>query len=60
MQREIVTSSPVLDVQGDLVQVGWARQPLWDCNLEDARFYALRPLQRFRFKRWDCYGVTTP
>ena len=36
------------------------RQPLLDCNLEDARFYRLRPLQRFRIKRWDYYAVFTP
>jgi hypothetical protein len=33
---------------------------LLDCNLESARFYALRPLQRFRIKRWDYYAVFTP
>jgi hypothetical protein len=60
MQREIVERTPLLSQQGDLMQVGWARQPLLDCNLEMARFYALRPLQRFRMKRWDYYGVTTP
>ena len=38
---------------GSLADVGWARQPLLDCNLENARFYALRSLQRFRIKRWD-------
>jgi hypothetical protein len=31
-----------------------------DCNLENARFYALRPLQRFRIKRWDYYAIFTP
>ncbi len=59
-QRELGGASPLLDAQGNLVQVGWARQPLLDCNLEAARFYALRPLQHFRIKRWDYYGVTTP
>ncbi|HDD25074.1 MAG TPA: DUF2804 domain-containing protein [Chloroflexi bacterium] len=51
---------PLLDEQGNLTQIGWARQPLLDCNLEAARFYALRFLQRLRIKRWDYYGVTTP
>ena len=60
MQHELVTSSPLLDKNGKLLQVGWARQPLLDCNLEDARFYRFRPLQRYRLKRWDYYGVTTP
>jgi len=60
MQREISTPSPLLDEHGDLRQVGWSRRPLLDCNLEDAGFYRLRPLQRFRIKRWDYYGLTTP
>jgi hypothetical protein len=58
-ERELFDPSPLLDEQGNLEQVGWSRQPLLDCNLENARFYALRPLQRFRIKRWDYYGVTT-
>lgn len=59
-QRELLERSSLLDDRGNLVQVGWARQPLLDCNLEDARFYSFRPFQRFRIKRWDYYGVTTP
>jgi len=59
-QHELCQPSALLDEQGNLVQVGWARQPLLNCNLENARFYALRPLQRFRIKRWDYYGITTP
>ena len=31
-----------------------------DDDLENARFSALRPLQRFRIKRWDYYAVFTP
>ncbi len=31
-----------------------------ECNLENARFYTLRPLQHFRIKRWDYYAVFTP
>lgn len=59
-QHEIHEATPLLDAQGNLIQVGWARQPLLDCNLEAARFYTLRPLQHFRIKRWDYYGITTP
>jgi len=59
-QQELQEPSPLLDPRGNLVQVGWSRQPLLDCNLENARFYLLRPLQRFRIKRWDYYGITTP
>ena len=60
-EHEITASTPLLDAQGKLTQVGWARQPLLDCNLDAARFYPplLRPLQRFRVKRWDYYGLTT-
>lgn len=59
-QKELQTPSPLLDTQGHLIQAGWSRQPILDCNLENARFYSLRFLQRFRLKRWDYYGVTTP
>ena len=60
MQQELVNPSPLLDQNGTLAQVGWARQPLLDCNLEDAHFYRLGLFQPFRLKRWDYYGVTTP
>ena len=60
MQTELTSPSPLLTPQGALAQVGWSRQPLLDCNLENARFYALRPLQRFRIKRWDYYAIFTP
>lgn len=62
IQREILTPSPLLDAQGRLTQVGWARAPVLDCNLEQVGFYPrpLRFLQRLRVKRWDYYGVTTP
>jgi len=60
MQQELVAPSPLLDAQGNLIQVGWSRQPLMDCNLEQARFYRLRSFQSFRLKRWDYYGLTTP
>jgi hypothetical protein len=58
-QHELTSPSLLLDKRGNLTQVGWARQPLLDCNLENAHFYALRPLQAFRLKRWDYYGLTT-
>ena len=60
MQTELSHPGPLLDPRGHLAQVGWARQPVLDCNLEAARFYALRPFQRFRIKRWDYYAVFTP
>ena len=60
MQRELTQPGPLLQPNGHLAQVGWSRQPLLDCNLESAHFYALRPLQRFRIKRWDYYAIFTP
>ncbi len=60
MQIELTQPGPLLDAQGVLTQIGWARQPLLECNLENARFYKLRCLQRFRIKRWDYYAVFTP
>ena len=61
-QHEITAPSPLLDAQGRLNAAGWAREPLLDCNLEAVHFYPapFRFLQRFRVKRWDYYGVTTP
>lgn len=60
MQTELTQTGPLLLADGKLAQIGWARQPILDCNLEAARFYALRPLQRWRIKRWDYYAVFTP
>ncbi|OQB27819.1 MAG: hypothetical protein BWY10_01015 [Chloroflexi bacterium ADurb.Bin180] len=60
MQAEITSPSPLLDSSGRLTQVGWSRQPLLDCNLENVSFYRCRALQPLRVKRWDYYGLTTP
>jgi hypothetical protein len=62
MQSEITRPGPLLDPSGKLSQVGWMRQPLLDCNLENVSFYSglKRPFQRFRIKRWDYYAVFTP
>ncbi len=62
MQTEITTTTPLLDKSGQLVQVGWARQPLLESNLENAVFYPklLRPLQFARLKVWDYYAIFTP
>jgi len=60
MQTELTQHGLLLDEKGRLAQVGWSRQPLLDCNLENARFYTLKFLQRFRIKRWDYYAVFTP
>ncbi len=60
MQTEITTSSPLLDQNGRLTQIGWARHQNLDCNLENVNFYALKFLQRFRVKRWDYYAIFTP
>jgi hypothetical protein len=60
MQTELTKTGKLLDVNGRLTQVGWSRQPLLDCNLENAHFYSLKVLQRFRIKRWDYYAIFTP
>ena len=60
MQNELTHPGKLLLPSGCLAQIGWSRQPLLECNLEEARFYALRPLQRFRLKRWDYYAIFTP
>lgn len=60
MQTELKQSGKLLDSSGKLLQVGWSRQPLLDCNLENANFYDFRALQRFRIKRWDYYALFTP
>ena len=60
MQTELTHSGLLLQPDGQLSQIGWSRHPLLDCNLEAARFYAMRPLQRFRIKRWDYYAVFSP
>jgi hypothetical protein len=60
MQNELTSPGILLDAQGRLSQVGWSRGPLLDCNLENAHFYPLPSLQRFRLKRWDYYAVFTP
>ena len=62
MQAEITQTTPLLDQQGNLIQVGWARHPLLECNLEQVAFYPklLRGLQFARVKQWDYYAVFTP
>ena len=60
MQTGVTPPGSLLLPSIRLSQVGWSRQPLLDCKLEDSRFYALRPLHRLRFKRWDYYAVFTP
>ena len=60
MQTELTQPSTLLNADGSLAQVGWSRQPILDCNLENARFYNFKPLQRFRIKRWDYYAIFTP
>ena len=62
MQSEILETSPLLDEDGNLIQVGWARFPLLDSNLENIGFYPkiLRPLQFARVKVWDYYAIFTP
>jgi hypothetical protein len=60
MQTELTEHGKLLNDDGSLAQVGWARQPLLDCNLEKSNFYLIKQFQRFRIKRWDYYAVFTP
>ncbi len=60
MQTELSKPGSLLDDNGQLTQVGWARHQFLECNLERARFYRLKPFQFFRMKRWDYYAVFTP
>ena len=60
MHTELTEPGPLLDSSGYLNQIGWSRHPILDCNLENAQFYRIRPLQFLRIKRWDYYGIFTP
>jgi hypothetical protein len=53
METELTQAGKLLSPDGRLAQIGCARQPLLGCNFEAAHFYALRPFQRIRIKRWD-------
>jgi hypothetical protein len=62
MQNQITDTTPLLDKEGNLIQVGWARHPLLECNLENVAFYPkwLKALQFARVKVWDYYAIFTP
>jgi len=60
MQTEITQQGKLLNPDGSLSAAGWSRHPYLDCNLEDVHFYAFKPFQHFRIKRWDYYAVFTP
>jgi len=60
MQTEISQQGLLLKPDGTPAQIGWSRQPLLDCNLENARFYPFRLFQSLRVKRWDYYAVFSP
>jgi hypothetical protein len=62
MQNEISTTTPLLKDDGNLHQIGWARYPLLECNLEEVAFYPklLQWLQFARVKVWDYYAIFTP
>ena len=62
MQTELTDTTPLLDQNGDLIQIGWGRYPLLECNLENVAFYPrwLQALQFARVKVWDYYAIFTP
>lgn len=41
------------------VNWGWSRYPVYNLNLEKARFMKLKAFQRYRTKKWDYYYVFT-
>ena len=59
-QHEILNPALLLDANGSLTTAGWSRQPMLDCNLENANFFTLKFLQPLRIKRWDYYAIFTP
>ncbi len=60
-QSLVTQTGPLLNKDGTLAQVGWMRQPLLDCNLEDVHIQGTpRFWQPMRVKVWDYYGITTP
>lgn len=52
-QNELTQEGPLLDTQGNLAQIGWAKRPLLDTNLEYAR-------SRLGMKKWDYYCLFLP
>jgi hypothetical protein len=61
MQRELKGPGPLLTPYGTLADIGWARQPVLDCNLENCSFYkTFKFWQPMRIKVWDYYAITTP
>ena len=59
-QNELTAQSTLLNEKGRLNQVGWSRNQILDCNLENVNFFAIKALQKYRVKVWDYYAVFTP
>lgn len=60
MQTELVKPGKLLSASGRLAKIGWSRQPLLDCNLENLAISPWKVVQSLRIKRWDYYAVFTP
>jgi hypothetical protein len=56
---EITEPGPIILPDGTS-QCSWSRRPWLDLNFEDARFYAVPSLQRYRMKKWDMYHMAAP
>jgi len=56
---EITEPGPLILPDGT-GRCGWMRNPLLDLNLEDARFFSVPRLQRYRLKKWEMYYVVAP
>ncbi len=61
IQNEIVTPGGLLNSQGQLIDIGWARYPLKEYNIDQVQmpfFNKLFTLQ-FLIKKWDFFSIMT-
>jgi Protein of unknown function (DUF2804). len=52
-----LTESVSLYNEDGSINLGWSKFPLYDLNIEKARFMKLKAFQRYRTKKWDYYYV---
>jgi hypothetical protein len=57
---EIKDFQKLLNDDGSLTAIGWARFPYLEPNAESIRIYPIKSLQNLRLKRWQYYAITTP
>ena len=61
IQNEIQTPGPLLASQGHLIDIGWARYPLKEFNLEKTHMPFFNKLFTLKFsvKKWDFFSIMT-